>query len=321
MTDSNEDMLIREEKTAKEFYHFKYSKENQRPEPREKKLLKYDDINITEWMKDVDGYKKINSISIPGTHDSGSRFHGDFYKCQDLTILEQLLNGVRYLDIRCRHINNCFMIHHAKKFQYLGFGGGVRDVCIDFLKEHPSEFIYMQIKEEYKSEKSSNTFIETMKKYMEGYEKYFFLDEISPTLDQVRGKIVILRRFPSSVTPFGNELDFCGEIFTSNTTIIARIQDAFEVKTLFNRYEKWEKFINLMKEAVENTDQDKLYINFGSGSTIFCYPNATASYILPRLGNYLKNINPNLFVGVVLLDFITNYYDNLIYYLIKRNIH
>lgn len=320
MSDSNNDILSLEKKTADEYYHFKYNESNQNPEPRQNKINTYDDLNLAEWLKEVDGYKKINSLSIPGTHDSGARFNGILYKCQNLTIQEQLLNGVRYLDIRCRHINNCFMVHHTKKFQYLGFGGGVRDVCIDFLKKHSSEFIYMQLKEEYKSEKSSNTFIETLQRYITGYEYYFFLDEISPTLDQVRGKIVILRRFPSTVSPLGNELDFCGEIFTSHTTIIARIQDAFQVKTLLNRYQKWEKFLNLLREAVDNTDQDTLFINFGSGAAAFCCPYSTASYILPRLGNYLKNINQNKFVGVILLDYITDYYDDLIYYLVKRNI-
>lgn len=319
MRRTHEDIRIREQDTADEYYSYDYKNSNQKPAPRPEKILNYNDINVSEWLKNIDGSRKINSISIPGTHDSGARFRGPFSRCQHLSILEQLLNGVRYLDIRCRHINNCFMIHHTRKFQYLGFGSGVRDVCIDFLKDHPSEFIYMQIKEEYSSLDNTRSFLETMKYYIIGYENFFFLDEISPTLDQVRGKIVLLRRFSSPDHPFGNELVFGSGTFTSNTTITARIQDDYRVKSLFHRSKKWETFLDLMDEAQKNRDKDKLYIDFGSGSTTFCYPFSTANYMIPRIGNYLQNTNPDSFVGVIMFDYITEKYENTIYYLIKRN--
>ena len=308
-----------ERETADKYYRFDYCNANQNPVPRQNKVKTYNDIKPSEWLKDIDGSRKINSLSIPGTHDSGARFRGPFSRTQHLSIQEQLLNGVRYLDIRCRHINNCFMIHHTRKFQYLGFGGGVLDVCINFLKEHPTEFIYMQIMQEYSSLDNTSTFFDTIKSYFTGLEEFLFFDEISPTLDQVRGKIVILRRFDSPITPFGNQLNFRSLTFTSNTTITARIQDAYQVKSLCHRSLKWERFLDLMKEAQENTDEDKLFIDFGSGSTTFCYPFSTAQYMVPRIGNYLKNTNPDKFVGVIMFDFITDYYDDIIYYLLKRN--
>lgn len=128
------------------------------------------------------------------------------------------------------------MIHHTRKFQYLGFGGEVLDICINFLKEHPTEFIYMQVMQEYSSLDNTMTFFDTMKEYFSS------LEEISPTLDQVRGKIVLLRRFSSPIKPFGNELNFQSLTFTSTATITARIQDAYQVKSLFHRSLKWERF-------------------------------------------------------------------------------
>ena len=319
MSNKITELRNREKDTATKYYKFDYNDSNQKPLPRPDYIIKHNDLNTTEWLKGIDGSKKIHSISIPGTHDSGARFRGPFSRCQHLSILEQLINGVRYLDIRCRHINNCFMIHHTRKFQYLGFGGGVLDVCISFLREHPSEFIFMQVKEEYNALDNTRSFFETMKDYIEGLEDYFFFDEISPTLDQVRGKIVLLRRFSSPVTPFGNELKFGSETFTSNTTITARVQDAYQVKSLFHRQLKWERFLNLMEEVKQNSDEDKLFINFGSGSTTFCYPYSTAEYMIPRIADYLKNTNPDSFVGVIMFDYITTYYENAIYYLLKRN--
>ncbi|OHS93102.1 1-phosphatidylinositol phosphodiesterase [Tritrichomonas foetus] len=270
-----------------------------------------------DWLGKVDGNKKINSISLPGTHETCARHGGDAVECQTLSLEEQLLNGVRVLDIRCRHINNCFMIHHDMVYQELSFGSGVRDVCIKFLQDHLTEFIYMVVKEEYNSEGNTRTFEETMQSYV---NDYFYLEEGSPILDQVRGKIVLLRRFRSSITPLGNELSFKDNcIFTSVTTITARIQDYYQVATLFDRPNKWSKVNQLLSEAKSNTDENELFMNFGSGATMWCYPYSTAAYINPLIGNYLEYSQSEAYVGTIMFDFINKYYGNLIYHVIKRN--
>ena len=65
---------------------------------------------LTDWMSAVNDSLKLSAISIPGTHDSGARYDPPLLsgtaKCQDLTIREQLNAGTRFLDIRCRHIDN-----------------------------------------------------------------------------------------------------------------------------------------------------------------------------------------------------------------------
>lgn len=320
METPQEDPRNYEKSTAKELYNYDLNDSNQRPEPRHRKVKSFNDLNPADWLSLIDGSKKISSISIPGTHDSGARFRGPFSRCQHLSILEQLLNGVRYLDIRCRHVNNCFMIHHTRKFQYLAFGSGVRDVVIDFLKERPTEFVFMQIKPEYSDKENTRSFFETMKAYLDPYADHFYLGDTLPTLDQVRGKIVLLRRFDTPITPYGILLNFTNNsTFTSNTTIRARIQDEYRVKSLFHRSHKWNVFLSLLNEAKANTDEDKLFINFGSGSTTFCYPYSTADYMIPKIGNHLKNTDPHSFVGVIMFDYVTKHYENIVYYLLKRN--
>ncbi|KAK8877830.1 hypothetical protein M9Y10_004593 [Tritrichomonas musculus] len=317
---TSEDPKNYEAKVAKDIYDYDFIPSNQRPEPRHSKIRTFNDLKPADWLSGIDGSKKINTLSIPGTHDSGARFRGPFSQCQSLSILEQLLNGVRYLDIRCRHVKNCFMIHHTRKFQYLGFGSGVRDIIFDFLRDHPTEFVFVQIKPEYYDQENTRSFFETMKAYIDPYVDRFYLEETLPTLDQVRGKIVLLRRFESPITPFGILLNFKNNsTFTSETSITARIQDEYKVKSLFHRQQKWDTFLSHLTEAKENEDEDKLFINFGSGSTTFCYPFSTANFMTPKIGDYLKNQDPNSFVGIIMLDYFTENYENIAYYLIKRN--
>lgn len=59
------------------------------------------------WMKYVDDNKLLDELSIPGTHDSGTcsvdndtEPQSSQVKCQQDYIPTQLLEGIRYFDIR-----------------------------------------------------------------------------------------------------------------------------------------------------------------------------------------------------------------------------
>ena len=100
-------------------------------------------------MSTIPGHQLIDTISIPGTHDSGADVSpAGWVGTQDWSILQQLYNGVRFLDIRCRHINNIFAIHHGSFYLNKVFGDVLRDVT-QFLRENPSETVLMRVKEEY----------------------------------------------------------------------------------------------------------------------------------------------------------------------------
>ena len=67
---------------------------------------------------------------------------------QALSIIEQLEAGIRFLDIRCRHIDNKFAIHHGKIF--LGFFfGDVLNWVQTFLANYQTETVFMRIKPEH----------------------------------------------------------------------------------------------------------------------------------------------------------------------------
>ncbi|KAK8887473.1 hypothetical protein M9Y10_038518 [Tritrichomonas musculus] len=123
----------------------------------------------------------------------------------------------------------------------------------------------MQIYEAHTATNNTRTFTETMQSYIEEYEEFFYLEENSPSLDLVRGKIVLFRRYDPTSSPQGNFLDFVDNaIFTSNTTIVARIQDCYHVSSLFDRSTKWNNFLYLLNESIQNKDENKLKINWNN---------------------------------------------------------
>ena len=77
------------------------------------------------------------------------------------------------------------------------FDTGVRDICVDFLETHPTECIVMQIKwhEAADDGTSTQTFQQVLDAYIGPFRSFFYLDNRIPTLGEVRGKIVVVRRF------------------------------------------------------------------------------------------------------------------------------
>lgn len=76
-----------------------------------------------DWMSALSDSLSLASLSIPGTHESCARFEplAGSARCQTLSLSEQLEAGVRYLDIRCRRVDNSFSIYHGMVSQNMTF--------------------------------------------------------------------------------------------------------------------------------------------------------------------------------------------------------
>ena len=99
-------------------------------------------------MTQLPDAKKLSQLTLPGTHESCTAFLTEAASCQNWDLGTQLQYGIRYVDIRCRHVQDVFEIHHEEIYVGFNFGEGVRDVSVDFLKANPTECIVMQIKHE-----------------------------------------------------------------------------------------------------------------------------------------------------------------------------
>jgi 1-phosphatidylinositol phosphodiesterase len=151
------------------------------------------------WMSRVPDDISLAEISIPGTHDTCALHNGysfGFAKCQAWSLEDQLAVGIRFLDIRCRHVGDTFQIYHGAIDQQISFAS-VRDACREFLIQFPTECIVMSVKEESTPMNVTQSFIETFRHEIEGDGNLWLLQNQLPLLGQSRGRIVVLDRVGS----------------------------------------------------------------------------------------------------------------------------
>lgn len=160
------------------------------------------------WMSHVDGSKYLDELSIPGTHDSSTcSVHNDaepqtsLAKCQQDYIPTQLLEGIRYFDIRLgkNDKNGDPGIDHGMCYLFKKDGGFIHlsDVIgyfKTFLNEHPSEALIMLVSRG-NDEATDESVTTAFANVMGNNSDLFYTSSHVPTLNEVRGKIVLLRRF------------------------------------------------------------------------------------------------------------------------------
>ncbi|CAF0720979.1 unnamed protein product [Brachionus calyciflorus] len=260
----------------------------------------------TNWMSMLPDNLSILNISIPGTHNSASRTSGNYFvKCQSLTIEQQLNAGIRFLDLRLRHIENVFALHHDIIFLKLFFGD-VLNLIENFLIKNPTETILIRAKEEYKPHKNNRSFNQTFESYFKRYQKVFWKGSTrNPTIGDLRGKILLIKNFASETLGLEyNQFE---------------IQDDYYLNHNWKLYNKWLKVkahLLIANSSYKSTHNG--FINYLSGSG-WSFPFFVASgHVLPltrssRLATGLtipgwRNIYPefprvNCFIGICTIAF------------------
>ncbi len=160
------------------------------------------------WMSHVDGSKYLDELSIPGTHDSSTcsvdndtEPQTSLAKCQQDYIPTQLLEGIRYFDIRLGKNNDkgdpgidhgiCYLLKKDGGFIHLS---DVIGYFKTFLNENPSEALIMLVSRG-NDEATDESVTTAFANVMGNNSDLFYTSSHVPTLNEVRGKIVLLRRF------------------------------------------------------------------------------------------------------------------------------
>lgn len=218
--------------------------------------------NTSSWMATLPDDRYISELSIPGTHDSvASRHHYNgivnaAVHCQDMDLDEQLERGVRFLDIRGRHINNTLCIHHGSVYLNFTFTE-VLDRCSTFLKANPSETIVMRVKKEHTEEGNTRSYEDTFLDKISNYRHLWYLNNTVPRLGQARGKIVLLRDFDGNST-LGISWPTADDI-----------QDDYDME---NVNQKWCRVIDFFSRTARRIRNDELLINFTSAQSWLISP-------------------------------------------------
>lgn len=271
------------------------------------------------WMALLDGNKNIFSLNIPGAHDCVTQFikASHFYRCQDKSIYDLLCIGVRCLDIRVERLGGerLVMVHRIfrayndrrKKGSCMTMAD-VLEQCYTFLGENPSECIIFQFKND--SGKDMQECFDVMyKSYIAKHTDRWYLDDGIPTLDEARGKIILLRRckkYDENSYPLGTGIDFSGwveqaEAIPTPLTLKCNagefvIQDRFKYAPV----KKWDLCV---KPMLDNASpfSGEYRINYLSTAGGIKGPYNNALYINEKFMQY--NLVGGKYYGTIYCDF------------------
>jgi 1-phosphatidylinositol phosphodiesterase len=270
------------------------------------------DLKSEKWMSHIKDEAKISEITIPGTHNTCASKCSILAKCQNISLMEQLNSGVRFIDIRCCHSNDSFNLHHGNFKIECDFEHGVMGVCVQFLCSNPTETIIAMLKPEHMSKNNPSDFDEKFLSYVQKYKNFWYLNDTIPRLGDARGKIVLLRRFFSTRLPLGIDMSAWRDSQTfhvqNHPEFKFSIQDEYKLKA----GPKWTSVMNLLRQAQEVETHDSIWhLNYASAAN---WPLQPPVYIAFRIKKHL-NLHLNKLVsadthkengmnlGTIIIDF------------------
>jgi 1-phosphatidylinositol phosphodiesterase len=261
-----------------------------------------------DWMARLPDTLSLAALTIPGTHDSGAIHEPapGLAKTQTLTFAQQLDAGVRYFDVRCRNVDDQFLIYHGAIDQDQMLDD-VLAAMYAFLDAHPQEALIVSVKEELAASGATLTFEQLFDQYAARDPDRWDLDDAIPALGDARGKLVLLRRFDATASV---GIAAAPAVWTDNATFdiagppVLHVEDNYIVTddTL-----KWNAITSLFGEATSPTDPAALYLAYTSGyQMISGLPNipSVSDTIDPMLDAYFATAVPARY-GVVVMDFAT----------------
>ncbi|XP_053717864.1 1-phosphatidylinositol phosphodiesterase [Synchiropus splendidus] len=240
------------------------------------------------WMVNIPDERPLSEVTMPGTHNTMAFYGGVYSECQTWSLASQLRAGVRFLDVRVRHINGNLTIHHGVSYQWAHFGQVLEGV-VDFLKSFPSETVLMRLKEEYSE---TNNIYGIVVDFIHRFAHWDLLwhSRRVPTMGEARGKLIILQNF------VGPDL---GMRYDS-----LDIADYWKVPTLAQVEDKWQSVYKHL-EAAPTGNMDRIFLTYSSGAGVLAHPRAVALRVNPQLYDYLLSNMAirNQRFGIICMDF------------------
>lgn len=146
-----------------------------------------------KWMEDLYSIlqnSRLNEIVIPGTHDSGCyRFDSVSIKTQEKSISEQLLLGVRYLDLRFICLPTGFHVHHGLAKSLVTTLTDIVKPLKEFLEKYPKEIVILHITHfENFNQNDYENFLSEIRTYLGAFLAKLPNSQNLPTIKEMVGK-------------------------------------------------------------------------------------------------------------------------------------
>ena len=256
----------------------------------------------SDWMADLDDDASLNSLTIPGTHDSGAlhslaEISG---KCQSLSVEEQLKIGVRFLDIRLQLVDNELKVVHSFVDQLTDFED-VLDDLVAFIRNHEGEFLIVSIKEDASPKRSDRMFADLLEEMLLSYPEINTERALPEKVGEARGAIHIVARYKNSTIGLP-----CYDGWKDDDTFVlgdVYIQDNYRVP---NAEEKIADIRSTYSVAMEKNHA--LVLNFTSCYLETCFPPIYAGLPAHKINRDTQKALLNEYdgpLGVLVCDFMT----------------
>ena len=256
----------------------------------------------SDWMADLDDDASLNSLTIPGTHDSGAlhslaEISG---KCQSLCVEEQLKIGVRFLDIRLQLVDNELKVVHSFVDQLTDFED-VLDDLVAFIRNHEGEFLIVSIKEDASPKRSDRMFADVLEEMLLSYPEINTERALPEKVGEARGAIHIVARYKNSTIGLP-----CYDGWKDDDTFVLGdiyIQDNYRVP---NAEEKIADIRSTYSVAMEKNHA--LVLNFTSCYLETCFPPIYAGLPAHKINRDTQKALLNEYdgpLGVLVCDFMT----------------
>ncbi|WP_414447103.1 phosphatidylinositol-specific phospholipase C domain-containing protein [Burkholderia sp. 22PA0099] len=156
------------------------------------------------WISRLPDSVRLHELTLPGSHDTGtaaitSREDDAVARsriCQGLSISQQLAAGIRFLDIRINKSLRFEIMHESTPTALWFWNDCVRPV-VEFLQANSHEVVVMCVKDEHGSTDGFHDAILDFfaKAPYQDVVSHVSTSQVPPTLGDLRGKLVLLRRY------------------------------------------------------------------------------------------------------------------------------
>lgn len=164
----------------------------------------YVSSDLDRWQDKLNDNVPIGALSIPGTHNAPTCHSAPpSVRCQAVPPMDQLLNGVRFFDIRVQvpepfdpGSDKLVLVHAVFPISLTGnkYFRDLYNDCRRFLDEHPSETLVMSLKREGSGKGTDEQLSRILKNHYANPDQWWTRPQV-PHLGEARGKIVLVRRF------------------------------------------------------------------------------------------------------------------------------